>query len=152
MAVLVNTVAACMLMASHYYSVPLPILQAVHAVEGGKVGQQVGPNNNGTYDLGPMQINTLWLPMLAEHWGTSRQQAKRWVRDDACTNTHVAAWILKKNHLDSGNWYQAIKRYHSATPGIGDRYARKVIRILDQRGQINWGDRVGQRNLLLAQR
>jgi hypothetical protein len=55
----------------------------------------VGPNDNGSYDLGPMQINTIWLPELAQSWGVSESTAYKWVRDDPCTNMGVAAWILR---------------------------------------------------------
>ena len=58
--------AACLMLAAQTYSVPPAVLVGIHQVEGGKVGQAVGPNDNGSYDLGPMQINTIWIPELAQ--------------------------------------------------------------------------------------
>lgn len=119
--------AACLFLAAQTYSIPPAVLVGIYQVEHGRVGQEVGPNANGTYDLGPMQINTLWLPDLAENWGVSTATAKRWVRDDPCTNVGVAAWILR-NHLDeTQDLSTAISHYHSRTDRYGHVYRRKVI-------------------------
>lgn len=127
-----QVIAACLFLAAHTYEVPPAALMGIYQVEGGKVGQQVGPNNNGTYDLGPMQINTLWVPELAERWGVSHETARRLVKDDACTNIGVAAWILR-NHLDeTRDIAKAIAHYHSRTPVHGKRYKSKVVRQMAQ--------------------
>ena len=60
--------AACMMLAAQTYSVPPAILVGIYKAEGGQVGQEVR-NTNGSYDLGPMQINTVWMPELAGRWG-----------------------------------------------------------------------------------
>ncbi len=111
--------AACILAAANVYQVPPAVMIGIMQVEGGHVGQQAGPNFNGTYDLGPMQVNTRWLPELAQHWHVSVPTARTWVRDDACTNVYVAAWILKQKIAKSGSLYYGIAHYHSATPGEG---------------------------------
>lgn len=119
--------ATCLMLAAQTYSVPPAVLMGIMQVEGGKVGQAVGPNSNGTYDLGPMQINTIWIPELAKEWGVSQSQALRMVRDDACVNLHVAAWILRGRINSAGNLTLGIAHYHSRTPKFGHKYARKVI-------------------------
>jgi soluble lytic murein transglycosylase-like protein len=128
------------MMASNTYNVPPQVMIGILNVEGGHIGQAVGPNVNGTYDLGPMQVNTRWLPDLSRYWGIDQQTAKQWVRDDGCINLHVAAWILRQK-LDEagGNLFQGIARYHSATAGVGDRYAYKVIAAMDRQGLIDYG-------------
>lgn len=118
--------AACLAMAAQTYQVPPQILVGILHVEGGKVGQQVR-NTNGTYDLGPMQINTLWTKELAKEWGVSRSTAKKLIRDDACTNINVAAWIFRRNLDESKSLYKAIAWYNSRTPHIGNRYRKKVL-------------------------
>jgi hypothetical protein len=105
-------------------------------VEGGHVGQEAGPNINGTYDLGPMQVNTRWLPMLEQTWHVNASTARAWVRDDGCVNVHVAAWILRKKMDDSGSLWGGIAAYHSATPSIGGPYATKVIAVMDRKGLV----------------
>lgn len=123
--------AACLSVAAQNYAIPPQVLLSILHVEGGKVGQQVR-NTNGTYDLGPMQINTLWTKPLSREWGVSRATAKRLIRDDACTNINVAAWIFRKNWNEAGSLYKAIAWYNSRTPHIGHKYRRKVMAQLNK--------------------
>ncbi len=132
--------AACLFLAAQTYSVPPAVLVGIYQVEGGQVGQEVGPNINGTYDLGPMQINTAWLPDLAGHWGVSTSTARHWVRDDPCTNVGVAAWILRTNLNQTNDLAQAIAYYHSHTPGYGQVYKQKVIASMTRYGLIRTVD------------
>lgn len=132
--------AACIMLAAQTYSVPPAVLMGIYKVEGGKVGQEVGPNTNGSYDLGPMQINTIWLPELSEKWGVSKQTAHRWVRDDACTNVGVSAWILRQHYDSSGDITTAIAHYHSKTPTIGTTYKGKVIDRMVDNGLVRQGN------------
>lgn len=130
-----KVLAACLMLASQTYSVPPAVLVGIYKAEGGKVGQEVR-NNNGTYDLGPMQINTVWLPELSKKWGVSESTARKWVRDDACTNVSVSAWILKNHLNETKSLTQAIAHYHSRTPVHGTRYKRRVIDILKDNGLV----------------
>ena len=126
--------AACLMLAAQTYSVPPAVLVGIHQVEGGKVGQAVGPNDNGSYDLGPMQINTLWMPLLAEKWGVSENTAYRWVRDDPCTNMGVSAWILRTHMNETGSLARAIAHYHSRTPKFGHPYKGRVVKAMRAKG------------------
>jgi soluble lytic murein transglycosylase-like protein len=120
------------MMAAQTYQVPPQILVGILHVEGGKIGQQVR-NTNGTYDLGPMQINTLWTKELSKEWGVSRSAAKKLIRDDACTNINVAAWIFRRNLDESKSLYKAIAWYNSRTPHIGSRYRKKVLAAMKKK-------------------
>lgn len=131
-----KALAACMLLAAQTYQVPPAVLIGIMHVEGGAVGQQVGPNSNGTYDLGPMQINSLWVPQLARSWNVDENQAYGLLRDDGCVNVRVSAWILRRKIKRAGSLYKGIAYYHSATPGIGSRYAKKVVRAMYRKGLI----------------
>lgn len=128
-------IAACLMLASQTYSVPPAVLVGIYKAEGGKIGQEVR-NTNGSYDLGPMQINTIWMPELAKKWGVNEKTARQWVRDDACTNVGVAAWILRGHLNETKSLSQAIAHYHSRTPRHGDRYKAKVVNILKQNGLV----------------
>ncbi len=130
-----KVLAACLILAAQNYSVPPAVLVGIYNVEGGQIGQQVS-NKNGTYDLGPMQINTLWVPELADYWGVSETTAKKWVRDDACTNMNVSAWILRQHLNETGSLAQAIAHYHSRTPERGTNYRRKVVSAMARQGLI----------------
>lgn len=130
-----KVLAACLMLASQTYSIPPAVLVGIYNVEGGRVGQQVA-NINGTYDLGPMQINTLWVPELADYWGVSDVTAKRWIRDDACTNMGVSAWILRRHLNETGSLGRAIAQYHSRTPHLGSNYRQKVVAAMARHGLI----------------
>lgn len=132
-----KVIAACLLMAAQTYSVPPAVLLGIYQVEAGAVGQEVGPNRNGSYDLGPMQINTLWVPELAQMWGVNESTARRWLRDDPCTNVGVAAWILRRHYDETQDLAQAIAHYHSRTPRYGTVYKGKVITAMHKHGLIN---------------
>ncbi len=131
-----NTIlAACLMLASQTYSVPPAVLVGIYKAEGGQIGQEV-KNTNGSYDLGPMQINTIWLPELADKWGVPPATARSWLRDDACTNVGVAAWILRSHLNETGSLSQAIAHYHSRTPRHGDKYKARVVNILRDSGLV----------------
>ena len=131
-----KVLATCLLLSAQYYNVPPAVLIGIMHVEGGRVGQQVGPNKNNTYDLGPMQVNTHWIPQLAKTWNIDMSQAHRLVRDDGCVNVRVSAWILSKKIKQAGSLLGGIAYYHSATPHRGSAYAAKVIRAMERKGLI----------------
>ncbi|MFA4994549.1 MAG: lytic transglycosylase domain-containing protein [Bdellovibrionales bacterium] len=128
--------AACLLLAANTYHVPAAVMIGVMNVEGGHIGQEVGPNSNGSYDLGPMQVNTRWLPILQKTWNVSALTARSWVRDNGCVNVHVAAWILRQKIEESGSLWGGIAAYHSSTPRHGIPYANKVIAVMDRKGLV----------------
>ncbi len=121
--------AACMMIAAHTYDVPPALLAGIYKAEGGKVGQAVS-NTNGSYDLGPMQINTIWIPELARIWGVDQNVAKKRVQNDMCTNVNVAAWILSGHLRETENLAQALQHYHSRTPKFGKKYKKRVIDLM----------------------
>ncbi|MCB9063242.1 MAG: lytic transglycosylase domain-containing protein [Halobacteriovoraceae bacterium] len=66
-------------------------------------------NNNGTYDLGLMQINSSWRDKLKKK-GISFNDLY-----DVCTNVKTAVWILKNNFKDYGKNWHSIGVYHAGT-------------------------------------
>lgn len=132
--------ASCLMIAAQNYAIPPQVLIGILYVEGGKVGQQVR-NSNGTYDLGPMQINTLWTKVLADEWGVSRTYAQKMIRDDACTNVNVAAWIFRKNWNETKSLPKAIEWYNSRTPHIGRKYRHKVIAAMKKHNLVAQSNR-----------
>ena len=126
-------IAACMMLASQTYDVPPALLAGIYKAEGGKVGQQV-ENTNGSYDLGPMQINTIWLPELSKKWGINIDAAHKLLRDDACTNVDVAAMILRGHIDETHSLSSALKHYHSRTPKYGNKYKDRVLRLMKDNG------------------
>ena len=128
-----HILAQCVLGASNTYNVPTDVIIAIMYVEGGRIGQQVA-NVNGTYDLGIMQVNSLWVPQLAQLWNVNYGTAYASIRDSGCENIYVGAWILKKSIATTGTLYDGIAYYHSATRGLGAAYASKVIGTMQKKG------------------
>ena len=56
--------ADCVLDAARISGMPVAALFAILATEGGKTGEAMS-NRNGTWDLGPFQVNTIHLNELA---------------------------------------------------------------------------------------
>ena len=85
-------------------------------VEGGSLGR-VSQNTNDTVDIGPMQVNQIWLPQ-SPRTGTRRSPIRyRALRDDFCANVEAGAWILRQG-LDEahGDFWQGVGYYHSHDP------------------------------------
>lgn len=125
--------AACIMMAAQSHDVPPALLAGIYRAEGGKIGQEVS-NTNGSYDLGPMQINTIWLPELSKQWGISEEKTHKVVRDDACVNIDVAAWILRKHLNETHDLAKALEHYHSRTPRFGKKYKERVLDVMKRYG------------------
>ena len=107
--------AVCLAASAHAYHLPEVYLHAILTTEGGQVGQQVH-NTNGTYDLGPFQINTVWGPAIGRYWHIPVTRALERVRDDGCANALIASAILKKMLIETkGDFPKAIGFYHSHT-------------------------------------
>lgn len=125
--------ATCLMLAAQTYAVPPQVLVGILHVEGGRIGQQVA-NKNGSYDLGPMQINSLWVPQLADTWKIPQKKAWQLLRDDGCTNVNVAAWILRQHLTETGSLAKAVAYYHSRTPSKGQKYKTKVVEVMRKKG------------------
>jgi len=117
----------CINQAAITYFVPAKIIISVLAVEGGQPGMAT-PNKNGTFDYGPMQINSIWLPKVAPYGYTKEQ-----IQYDPCVNVMVGAWILSSKIAstieDSGgdNYWRGVAGYHSLTPNLNASYQSKIL-------------------------
>ena len=119
--------AVCLAASAHAYHLPELYLHAILKTEGGQVGQQVH-NTNGTYDLGPFQINTAWGPAIGRYWHVSVPRALEHVRDDGCANALIASAILKKMLIETrGDFPKAIGFYHSHTAALAATYRDAVL-------------------------
>lgn len=115
----------CVEQVAEVYQLPVELLQAIHKMEGGRPGTTTGPNRNGTYDLGPMQINTIWLPELKKH-GITREHLLK----DGCTNIAVGAWVYRQSLNRYGDYEKAAASYNAGyNLKAGRGYARKLMKI-----------------------
>jgi hypothetical protein len=121
-----DTLLRCLSGAAERYDVPADVLVLIYLNEGGTLGK-ASRNTNETDDLGPFQINEIWLPRLALHWGLPRPVVRELLLGQFCANVDAAAWILRLN-LDGtgGDMWEAVGLYHSATPDLKRRYLKQI--------------------------
>lgn len=110
----------CINEAAITYNIPATLIISVLTVEGGEVGM-ASPNKNGTYDYGPMQINTIWLEKIKPYGYTKEK-----IQNDPCANVMVGAWILSMNIANDTDIWHGVGGYHSYTPGLNHAYRYKV--------------------------
>lgn len=133
----------CIAEASARYGVHRDLIEAVLGTEGGRRGV-VRRNKDGSFDMGPMQINSVHLPYLAKY-GISAEM----LTHDECLNIHVGAYYLKRHLVstpDSGTpvgYWKAVGRYHSGTPERNRRYQERVwlklVELRHRRSTSAWG-------------
>ncbi|MHB8549221.1 MAG: lytic transglycosylase domain-containing protein [Thermoplasmataceae archaeon] len=112
----------CIREVAHRYSIPPLILGGVLLTEHGQPGA-VNPDPNGTDDYGPMQINSVWLPVLATLGIGPRRLA-----DDGCLNVLVGGAILAlQRQAADGSLWTAIGWYHSRNRILAQQYRRSVM-------------------------
>lgn len=100
--------------------------------EGGWLGAAV-LNTNGSRDLGPLQINSWWVPRIASLVGRPVAHVHDWLRTDACFNATAARWIFLSALAESRDYWKAIGIYHSPTPWRQRSYAASVAGKLQRR-------------------
>lgn len=117
--------ASCVRDAAEEYRLPLVLFRAVLLTEGGHVGQ-ISQNANGSYDMGPAQINSSHLSELRA-MGITRDQ----VINNGCLNVHIGAWILKgelgdQTPANAADFWRRVGDYNSRTPEFNRIYQWKV--------------------------
>lgn len=114
---------ACINSAAEYYNIPPPLLEAIAKVESGQDPRKVGANK-GSYDVGYMQINSYWWPLLKKY-GVKMSDLFH-----ACTNIYWGAWILSQEINRYGLTWKAVGAYNAKTPEKQKIYARKIYRAM----------------------
>ena len=111
----------CVISAANRFDLPVRALYALLKVEGGKIGSK-NYNSNGTYDMGPMQINSIWLPTFRNYLSEDE------IIYDGCKNILAGAWILKAKILQAGDFWLGIGNYHSKTKHRNKWYQWQVYK------------------------
>ena len=125
-AVYITNAHACWEEAATRYGVNPIILVAIARTESSMNPNAVNKNRDGSYDLGLMQINSRWFPMLRKY-GINEQQLRQ-----PCVSIHVGAWILAQNMQRFGNSWEAVGAYNSSHPLKRTAYAERVYRNLQR--------------------
>jgi soluble lytic murein transglycosylase-like protein len=113
---------ACWAQASQRYGVPVDLLYAVARIESSNNAHAIHRNPGGGEDLGLMQINSGWLPLLSKY-GITREK----LLSDACLNLNVGAWVLSSAFHDHGFNWRGLGAYNATTDYKRAEYARAVV-------------------------
>ncbi len=73
----------------------------------------------GTPDIGLMQVNWKYHQ---DKLGKPAQAFDPWL------NLRAGALVLRQAYEDTGDWWQAVGRYHSRTPARAQAYRKRVLR------------------------
>jgi len=113
--------AACFSYAAERFGVDEIILKSIAHVESSFNDHAMNVNNNRSYDIGIMQINSIHKQTL-EKAGLTMVDLL-----DPCTNVIVGAWLLGDAiERSGGDVWEGVGRYHSATPKYAEVYIDKV--------------------------
>ena len=110
---------SCFEKAGQRYGISGELLYAVAAQESGFEPSAVGHNADGSRDIGVMQINSWWLPRLAEY-GIDENRLR-----EPCTNVLVGAWILAGNIARYGYTWEAVGAYNVGTAATDEAEERR---------------------------
>lgn len=125
-------VAACIYRASRGRGWLEKTLWGLRDQEGGWVGAVIA-NANGSDDLGPLQVNSWWVPRIADLIKRPESSVRNWLIHDACFNVDAARWIFLSGLVASGSYWTAIGLYHSRTIVLQRRYTAGVAFHVSQR-------------------
>lgn len=117
--------ANCWVQAERHFSIEARLLQAIALTESNMNPLATGKNNNGTKDIGLMQINSFHLPRLKK-LGIDEQR----LYGDSCVSVMVGASVLSDMMKRYGYSWEAVGAYNAGTGAerkhLRQRYAQKV--------------------------
>lgn len=121
-------ISSCINAAATAHRLPPSVIVILLNVEGGKLGA-VSQNPNDTVDIGPMQINQIWIPAVSRHWRASAIATRAALLNNFCANVEAGAWILRTAIDEAkGDFWEGVGFYHSHTEIHKTTYLRLVLR------------------------
>ena len=133
----------CVLMEARKQDLPPLLVVAIMHQEGGRPGKY-SKNRNGSFDLGPMQINTGNIARIAKAGYHTRNvdeglryRTASHIMNDGCVNVSVGAWMLR-SCIDAmrGDLLLGVGCYNSPNRTLADKYAAQVLqRYVKLRGR-----------------
>ncbi|EDJ1003570.1 lytic transglycosylase [Salmonella enterica] len=109
----------CFDTAGQYYNIEPDLLRAIAWQESAFDQNAIRKNNNGSVDIGVMQINSQHTRFLAAH-GITLQKLKQ----DECANIYTGAYILYQSFKKLGKTWNAVGAYNAGFKN-GDEIKRK---------------------------
>ena len=130
-----SALANCWQTAGDKYNIDPLLLYAIAEVESGLNPRAINYNNDGSTDIGLMQINSSHLPQLAKHGITKRE-----LQEDVCVSIHTGASILAGFIKQFGYSWQAVGAYNSGGAATRESLRQKYAKKVWQRyqGLVQW--------------
>lgn len=102
---------SCFVAAGTKYNLSPTLLKGVALTEssGRESAKNLNSDKSKTMDMGLMQINSGWFPLLESRYGIKPERLK-----DGCTSIDVGAWILAHEFKKYGNQWDAVGAYNAA--------------------------------------
>lgn len=125
-----SAIANCWKQAGERYGIEPELLKAIAIVESGLSAAAVNKNNNGTTDVGLMQINSQHFNQLKKYRITPRL-----LINNPCQNIMTGAWVLAGQMRVFGYSWDAVGAYNAGnardrkTKIARMRYSQKVARV-----------------------
>lgn len=113
---------ACAIEIAPKYGVPANVVMAVAEVEGAPP-QTIRVNQNGSFDVGRMQINSVHFDMLSAYGITPQH-----LMASDCYPVELATWMIAR-HMQGcpHDLWTCVARYHSKTPPNNLVYRQKLL-------------------------
>lgn len=123
----------CLIEESIKQKIPPLLILAVMMTENGKPGELVKASKN-SFDMGPMQINTIWLPALQKKFNWTPRDLMTAITNHGCSNIATGTWILRISiNAAKGDVWQGVGYYNTGInykpksfPNRASIYANKV--------------------------
>jgi len=110
--------------AGAHYNIPPVLLKNIAQIESAGNPNAIRKNDNGSYDYGLMQINSIHFKTLAQ-WGINRDNIM-----DPTVNIFVGSWLVSQHIKERGFNFEAIGNYHSKTPKYKEVWLRHLTQTL----------------------
>lgn len=114
-----NQYDVCFVDSAKKYNIDVNLLKAIAKVESSFNPFAIN-RNAGSEDIGIMQINSSWLPMLEKKGITKRDLF------NPCVSIDVGSWVLAKNMATYGNTWNAVGAYNARSIDKRKIYAARV--------------------------
>ena len=122
----------CVVESASLQSLELIKVLSVLGWEAGRLGLYQR-NTDGSYDIGPMQVNSIHLPDLARKFSRPQAEIATLLGYDGCFNVAVGSMMLRaRTNEANGDFWMGIGRYHSKTPAKAARYILNVHAVMTE--------------------
>ncbi|MFM0027502.1 lytic transglycosylase domain-containing protein [Paraburkholderia madseniana] len=118
--------ADCLDDAARFHHVNVVIVRAIAQQESGMRANAINTNNDGSEDIGLMQVNSSWLPKL-RRYGITRESLF-----NGCVNAYVGTWIFASNVKQFGPTWKAVGAYNAVSANKQLVYANNIYRRIQR--------------------